>query len=61
MEFGIMARKQLCDWCPSCSISDDCPVYGQIDRGEVDPPAHNYCHEYVDETTGLSHPNAGEK
>ena len=56
-----MVRKQLCDWCPSCSISDDCPVYGQIDRGEVDPPAHNYCHEYVDETTGLSHPNAGEK
>lgn len=52
-------NKYLTEWCINCILIDDCPFRKRFEEGRDIPEiAHNYCSEYIDSDTGLSHPTA---
>lgn len=54
-------QKVLTDWCNNCILIDECPFRQRFLEGRDIPEiAKNYCPEYIDINTRLSHPIAKE-
>lgn len=47
----------ITDWCYTCDWdSVECPMQKLLDEGRDCPTTKDYCPEYIDAFTGLSHP-----
>ncbi len=47
----------ISNWCMNCSQQEDCPLeYRILEVRDIPEATINYCSEYIDDKTGLSHP-----